>query len=482
MLDPAEIYEVDDDVAAELDEQLAAAGTGPVLVHAVRGFVDAGHAGDIAAEHLVDELPARRLATFDVDQLLDYRSRRPMMTFDATTWREYEEPELVVDLVDDAQGTSFLLLHGTEPDVQWERYVAAVRQLVERFSVPLTVGVNGVPMGVPHTRPTTLTAHATRPELVADFPSWFGTVRVPASAQTLLELRLGQSGHDAMGFVVHVPHYLAQSTYPQAAIAALHRLERVSRILDVAVSQMAALETMTPLDFLDFRDLLRPASGFQSIQFKMIEATLGLAYEHRHAKNYYLTQLNKDDIERVKKAEREESLLVLINRWLERMPFIKDSSYWHEAENDGFWVTYRKAYEESLQEAERGNLETFDLLFMNDAGYPENRRLSPDANRNALFIMLYRDNPMLHLPYELLDTLLEIDELLSMWRHRHIHMVQRTIGKRVGTGGSSGADYLRTAADSHYVFKELAELTSFLLPRHLLPKLPQALTQSLGYH
>ena len=248
MLDPAEIYEVDENVAAELDE-LAAAGSGPVLVHAVRGFVDAGHAGEIAAEHLVDELPARRLVTFDVDQLLDYRSRRPMMTFDATTWREYEEPELVVDLVDDADGTPFLLLHGTEPDVQWERYVAAVRQLVERFSVPLTVGIHGVPMGVPHTRPITLTAHATRPDLVGDLPSWFGMVRVPASAQTLLELRLGQSGHDAMGFVVHVPHYLAQSTYPQAAIAALRRLERVAGLeLKIGELEGAAQEAARQIE------------------------------------------------------------------------------------------------------------------------------------------------------------------------------------------------------------------------------------------
>lgn len=248
MLDPAEIYEVDPDVAAELDER-AAAGTGPVLVHAVRGFVDAGHAGDIVAEHLVDELRARRLVTFDVDQLLDYRSRRPMMTFDASTWTQYEDPELVVDLVDDAEGTPFLLLHGTEPDVQWERYVAAVRQLVERFSVPLTIGVHGVPMGVPHTRPTTLTAHATRPDLVADIPSWFGMVRVPASAQTLLELRLGQSGHDAMGFVVHVPHYLAQSTYPQAAIAALHRLERVTGLeLKVGELEGAAQEAARQIE------------------------------------------------------------------------------------------------------------------------------------------------------------------------------------------------------------------------------------------
>lgn len=236
MLDPREIYEVDPDVAARLDERTAG-GEGPVLVHAVRGFIDAGHAGEIAAEHLVDELATRRLVTFDVDALLDYRSRRPMMTFDGSTWRDYESPELVVDLVEDGQGTAFLLLHGSEPDVQWERYVAAVRQLVERFRVPLTVGIQGVPMGVPHTRPVSVTVHGTRPELVADYPSWFGTVRVPASAQTLLELRLGEAGNDAMGFAVHVPHYLAQSTYPQAAIAALHRLERAAG-LDLKVGEL----------------------------------------------------------------------------------------------------------------------------------------------------------------------------------------------------------------------------------------------------
>src|SRR5215216_3806357 len=104
----------------------------------------------------------------------------------------------------------------------------------------------------------------------------------------------------------------------------VHRLKRVCRILDIAVMQMSVMETMTPLDFLDFRDLLRPASGFQSIQFKMIEATLGLEYQQRHGQNYYLSQLNQKDIELVKEAESKESLLVLINRWLERMPFAKD--------------------------------------------------------------------------------------------------------------------------------------------------------------
>lgn len=127
------------------------------------------------------------------------------------------------------------------------------------------------------------------------------------------------------------------------------------------------------------------------------------------------------------------------------------------------------------------NLKIFDSIFIEDGAYPEGRAFSAAAARNAMFIMLYRDQPLLQLPYELLSTLLEVDQQLSMWRHRHIHMVQRTIGKRVGTGGSTGAEYLRGAADSHYIFRELSELTSFLLPRHMLPTLPDALRADLGY-
>jgi tryptophan 2,3-dioxygenase len=261
----------------------------------------------------------------------------------------------------------------------------------------------------------------------------------------------------------------------------VHRLKRICSILEVAVMQMGILETMTPLDFLDFRDLLRPASGFQSIQFKMIEASLGLKYEHRHGKAYYLSQLTPADVERVKQAETSRSLLDLLNQWLERMPFVKDSNYWQGESDKSFWVKYRDAYLSSLSEGEQQNLGIFDSIFINESTYPEGRAFSAEASRNALFIMLYRDHPLLQLPYELLSTLLEIDELLSMWRHRHIHMVQRTIGKRVGTGGSSGAEYLRGAADSHYIFKEMAELTSFLLPRHLLPQLPDELVKDLSY-
>ncbi|WP_129336844.1 proteasome assembly chaperone family protein [Cellulomonas endophytica] len=248
MLDPSELYTVDEDVAEEVRTRVVD-GRGPVLVHTLRGFVDAGQAGATAAEHLTSTLPTKRLATFDADALVDYRSRRPLMTFDATTWTSYDAPELVVDVVQDAEGVPFLLLHGVEPDVQWERWVAAVQELVERFAVPLTVGVHGIPMGIPHTRPLTVTAHGTRPELVADRTPWFGTVQVPAAAGALLELRLGQAGHDAMGYAVHVPHYLAQSPFPQAAIAALGCVERRTG-LELGVDRLApaAEETMLEVE------------------------------------------------------------------------------------------------------------------------------------------------------------------------------------------------------------------------------------------
>lgn len=259
----------------------------------------------------------------------------------------------------------------------------------------------------------------------------------------------------------------------------VHRLKRICTILEVAVQQISVIETMTPLDFLDFRDLLRPASGFQSIQFKMIEATLGLRYEQRHGKGYYLSQLKPEDIEKVKQTESDQSLLELVNTWLERMPFTKNIPHWKE---NSFWEHYRKAYQDTLLESEQSNLVIFDTILMDEDNYPSGRSFSQQAGRNALFIMLYRDYPLFQLPYELLSILLEVDELLSLWRHRHIHMVQRTIGKRAGTGGSTGAEYLRGAADSHYIFKEVAELTSFLLPRKFLPALPEGLIKELSYH
>jgi len=208
VLDPHGLYELADDLPA-LDS--------PVLIQALTGFVDAGSAIQLSREHLLEQLDGEVIATFDVDQLLDYRSRRPPMIFVEDHWESYEEPRLALHLLRDTLGTPFLLLAGPEPDLQWERFIAAVTGLIDRFGVRMTVGLNAIPMAVPHTRPVSVTAHATDQRLLGDRESWLQRVQVPASVGNLLELRLGKNGHDAMGYAAHVPHYLAQTTYPAAA-------------------------------------------------------------------------------------------------------------------------------------------------------------------------------------------------------------------------------------------------------------------------
>nr|WP_237418240.1 PAC2 family protein [Actinomadura rayongensis] len=215
------MYELDGDLPA-LD--------GPVLLHSLDGFVDAGSTGQLLREHLLDALEHRVIARFDVDSLIDYRARRPTMTFDKDHWSDYAAPELAVHLLRDEVGTPFLLLTGPEPDRLWEGFVASVRDLVKRLGVRLVVGVHGIPMGVPHTRPVGMTSHATRPELV-NKAAWFDRMQVPGSVSGLLEFRLGEAGHDAVGYAVHVPHYLAQASYPAAAVAGLEAIVGASGLV-----------------------------------------------------------------------------------------------------------------------------------------------------------------------------------------------------------------------------------------------------------
>jgi tryptophan 2,3-dioxygenase len=254
----------------------------------------------------------------------------------------------------------------------------------------------------------------------------------------------------------------------------VHRLSRCVTILRVLVHQVDIMETMTPMDFLDFRDMLRPASGFQSWQFKELEAKLGLKFDHRHGKEYYTSQLKQEHVTVIKEAEAATSLLQLVNDWLERMPFLKGGA------DATFWNHYKESYRSSLAEAERNNLSAFDQVFA-DGSVDTQRSLSPAACRAALFIMLYRGYPLLQLPFQLLNCLLEIDEQLSSWRYRHMNMVHRMIGMRIGTGGSTGKDYLKAAADKHYIFKEIAQLNSFLMERRKLPALPTDVEEVLGF-
>ncbi len=218
------------DEVPELDDADVSSLT---LVLVLDGFLDAGNAAARAARHLVDVSGSQGgpvVATFDVDELHDYRARRPAMSFVRDHYESYDAPRLVVRLLRDAGGTPYLLLHGPEPDTRWEAFAEAVREVVERFGVTRVVGMGAVPMAVPHTRPIAITEHANNIDLISGDSRWRGELRIPSSAQALLEVRLGEWGHDALGFVAHIPHYLAQLEYPRASVALLEHVERAGRL------------------------------------------------------------------------------------------------------------------------------------------------------------------------------------------------------------------------------------------------------------
>lgn len=219
MQDPTELFQFETDTTLSPDDTRAS-----VLVLALGGFIDAGHTQRLLTEHILENHESRVIASFDVDQLLDYRGRRPAMMFDKDRWVSYEDPSLLLHRVRDREGTPFLLLAGPEPDYQWARMTEAVMVLIRALDVELTLNVHGIPMAVPHTRPLGLTTHGTNPSLIAGNDAGFGTVQVPGSFSSLLELRLGEAGRDALGFAIHVPHYLGQTEFAGAALLGLERI------------------------------------------------------------------------------------------------------------------------------------------------------------------------------------------------------------------------------------------------------------------
>ncbi|OBH92731.1 proteasome assembly chaperone family protein [Mycobacterium scrofulaceum] len=224
-------------------------GRGPVLVHALEGFSDAGHAIRLASSHLKAALDTELVASFAIDELLDYRSRRPLMTFKTDHFTNYDEPELSLYALRDTIGTPFLLLAGMEPDLKWERFITAVRLLAERLNVRQTIGLGTVPMAVPHTRPITMTAHSNNPELIAEFTPWISEIQVPGSASNLLEYRMAQHGHEVVGYTVHVPHYLTQTDYPAAAEALLEQVAKIASLeLPLTALTEAAAVIRTKID------------------------------------------------------------------------------------------------------------------------------------------------------------------------------------------------------------------------------------------
>ena len=284
---------------------------------------------------------------------------------------------------------------------------------------------------------------------------------------------------------------------------AVSRLERVIKIQGLLLEQLPIMETMSPMDFLEFRDYLVPASGFQSVQFREIEVRMGLRTNERKNidREYFLGRLSNFDRDKILELEKSASLLDMLNLWLERMPFTEKGSFsfWKEFEettismlkkdediiNDNKASLSERALEGQLANL-RATRKTFHSLFdekeyqaLKDQG---KRSLTQKATLNALFILLYRDEPLLHLPYRLLTALMDIDENFTTWRYRHALMAHRMLGTKIGTGGSSGHHYLKLAAENNRVYEDLFNLSTFLVPRNKLPTLPSDIKRELNFH
>jgi len=338
-------------------------------------------------------------------------------------------------------------------------------------------------------------------------------------SQRLESARRGAPAHDEMLFIiVHQTYELwfkqilweldavlasfGKANVPEEEVGrAVSHFGRIVEIQRVLIQQVDVLETMTPLDFLDFRDVLIPASGVQSVQFRLVENKLGVRRGDRLQLNDapYTSRFREEDRKRLEASEHEPSLFDLLERWLERTPFLSFGRF-------DFWREYRRAVDAMLardRESIRSNptltarekstqlagvdatARRFEEAFgASDSDAPSaapGRHLSRRALQAALLINLYRDEPILHLPFRLLSLVTDIERNFTSWRQRHAQMALRMIGTRIGTGGSSGSEYLSRAAERHNVFGDLVGLSSFFIPRSALPKLPPAVKGTMGF-
>ncbi len=223
MRDPAGLYDLSTDVVE--------VPLGLHLVAALTGFADAGGAVTQLSEYLLDTVEHSTIAEFDSDALLDYRARRPTIFFDQDHLSDYRPARLNLYLAKDELHVPFLLLTGYEPDFQWKRFSAAVLELIERFEVKTTTWVHAIPMPVPHTRPIGVTVSGNRTELTEAMSVWKPRTQVPANALHLVEYRLQELGHPTAGFVLLIPHYLADTAYPVAAVTAIESVSAATGLI-----------------------------------------------------------------------------------------------------------------------------------------------------------------------------------------------------------------------------------------------------------
>ena len=280
----------------------------------------------------------------------------------------------------------------------------------------------------------------------------------------------------------------------------VNRMDRVNKIMTTLIGQINILETMTALDFLDFRNYLSPASGFQSHQFRKIELLLGLKINIRHQPVGcpYHSQFEGDKKDELLILEEEESLFSLVEKWLERIPFLKVDDFdfikkYELAVNEMLEKEIKEINLADLNEQDKalrirmieGNRKYFERVLdenqHNEAITKGETRLSYKATMSALLINLYRDQPILHLPYQFLRSLVELDHNISSWRFRHMQMVEKMLGQKIGTGGSSGQEYLKQTVDRHKFFTDLANIATLMISRPYLPELPLNIKEKLGF-
>ena len=281
----------------------------------------------------------------------------------------------------------------------------------------------------------------------------------------------------------------------------VRRMDRVNKIMTTLIGQLDILETMTSLDFLDFRDHLSPASGFQSHQFRKIEVMLGLKIKKRHQFGGcpYHSQFEGEKKEEILDLEATESLFSLVEKWLERIPFLNMEGFDFTQKYEG---AVNQMLDKEISGIKAANLTDSDREIRirmieenkkyfarvlsesehNKAIQEGETTLSYRATMSALLINLYRDQPILHLPYQFLRSLVEFDHKIATWRFRHVQMVEKMLGQKIGTGGSSGQGYLKETVDKHKIFTDLANISTLMISRSYLPELPQNIKDTLGFN
>lgn len=340
------------------------------------------------------------------------------------------------------------------------------------------------------------------------------------NAQTLRSEQLGKPAHEEMLFIIThqvyelwfkqiihelesvIAMFMAEKADERNLGTAIGRLNRVEVIMKLLIDQVGVMETMTPLDFLDFREYLFPASGFQSVQFREVESLLGLPEQQRITYHHqkYNSVFPDDQKERLAQIYENGTLFDWVNKWLERTPFLKIEGF-------DFIEKYKEAVQKMLRKetiaiqaseylTDKKKEKRIEMVGSNDTYFKSilsrtnheqlvkegKKRLSYDATLAALFINLYRDEPILHLPFQLLTNLVDIDDLMTTWRYRHAQMVLRMLGNKIGTGGSSGHQYLSKTAELHKIFGDFHTISTLLIPRSELPILPTQIKQKLSYH